>query len=73
MGVQIAHSIHPNITKEDIDIIVEELTRAGMRSIYHEPNTAKDIMFVDYDIDEALAMKKDIDDYEFLVSSMISK
>ena len=49
MGVQIAHSIHPNITKEDIDIIVEELLRAGMRSIYREPNTAKDIMFVGVD------------------------
>lgn len=33
----------------------------------------KNGQFVDYDIDEALAMKKDIDDYEFLVSSMISK
>jgi 6-phosphofructokinase 1 len=29
--------------------------------------------FVDYDIDEALAMTKDIDDYEFLVSSLLSK
>lgn len=33
----------------------------------------KNGQFVDFDIDEALAMKKDIDDYEFLVSSMISK
>ena len=33
----------------------------------------KDGRFVDYDIDEALAMKKDIDDYEFFVSSVISE
>lgn len=31
MGVQITHSIHPNITKEDIDIIVEEPLRAEIR------------------------------------------
>ena len=29
--------------------------------------------FVDYDIDEALAMKKDIDEYEFEVSRILSK
>ena len=29
--------------------------------------------FVDFDIDEALAMKKDINDYEFNVSSLLSK
>ena len=33
----------------------------------------KDGQFVDYDIDEALAMKKDIDNYQFLVSSLLSK
>lgn len=33
----------------------------------------KNGQFVDYDIDEALAMTKDIDDYEFMVSLMISK
>lgn len=33
----------------------------------------KDGRFVDYDIDEALSMKKDIDDYEFFVSSVISE
>lgn len=33
----------------------------------------KDGQFVDYDIDEALAMKKDIDEYEFEVSRILSK
>ena len=29
-------------------------------------------LFVDYDIDEALAMTKDISDYEFNISAMLS-
>jgi 6-phosphofructokinase 1 len=29
--------------------------------------------FVDYDIDEALAMKKDISEYEFNVSTLLSR
>ena len=29
--------------------------------------------FVDYDIDEALAMKKDIDEYHFDISKLLSK
>ena len=29
--------------------------------------------FVDYDIDEALAMEKDIDEYEFNISSLLSR
>ncbi len=33
----------------------------------------KDGEFVDYDIDEALAMKKDIDNYQFMVSTELSK
>ncbi len=33
----------------------------------------KNGQFVDYDIDEALAMKKDIDEYEFEVSRILSK
>ena len=32
----------------------------------------KDGKFVDYDIDEALAMTKDISEYEFNISSMLS-
>ena len=32
----------------------------------------KDGRFVDYDIDEALAMTKDISDYEFNISAMLS-
>ena len=32
----------------------------------------KDGKFVDYDIDEALAMTKDISDYEFNISAMLS-
>ena len=32
----------------------------------------KDGRFVDYDIDEALAMTKDISDYEFNISTMLS-
>ena len=33
----------------------------------------KDGRFVDYDIDEALAMTKDINDYEFNISALLSK
>ena len=33
----------------------------------------KDGKFVDYDIDEALAMTKDINDYEFNISALLSK
>ena len=33
----------------------------------------KDGRFVDYDIDEALAMTKDIDNYQFMVSSLLAK
>ena len=33
----------------------------------------KDGKFVDYDIDEALAMTKDIHDYEFNISALLSK
>ena len=33
----------------------------------------KNGQYVDYDIDEALAMKKDIDDYQFELSSMLSR
>lgn len=33
----------------------------------------KDGQFVDYDIDEALAMRKDIDNYQFMLSSLLSK
>jgi len=29
--------------------------------------------FVDFDIDEALAMKKDINEYEFNISALLSK
>ena len=32
----------------------------------------KDGRYVDYDIDEALAMTKDISDYEFNISAMLS-
>ena len=33
----------------------------------------RDGKFVDYDIDEALAMTKDINDYEFNISALLSK
>jgi 6-phosphofructokinase 1 len=33
----------------------------------------KDGKFTDYDINEALAMKKDINEYEFDVSNLLSK
>ena len=33
----------------------------------------KDGKFVDYDIDEALAMKKDINEYEFNISTLLSR
>ena len=33
----------------------------------------KDGKFVDYDIDEALAMKKDISEYEFNISTLLSR
>lgn len=33
----------------------------------------KDDKFVDFDIDEALAMTKDIDEYEFNISALLSK
>lgn len=33
----------------------------------------KDGKFVDFDIDEALAMTKDIDEYEFNISALLSK
>jgi 6-phosphofructokinase 1 len=34
---------------------------------------SKDGKFVDFDINEALAMKKDIDEYEFGISSLLSR
>ena len=33
----------------------------------------KNVKFVDFDIDEALAMKKDINEYEFNISALLSK
>jgi len=49
LDVQIAYGIRPDVTKEDIDIIVEELTRAGMRPDYREPKAVKDTLFVGVD------------------------
>jgi hypothetical protein len=49
LDVQIASNIRPKITQNDVDIIVEELTRAGMRAHYLKPRFVEDTLFVGVD------------------------
>ena len=47
--VQIASNIRPKITQNDLDVIVEELTKAGMRPDYIKPRFVEDTLFVGVD------------------------
>lgn len=49
LDVQIAYNIRPKITQNDVDVIVDELTKAGMRPHYLKPRFVEDTLFVGVD------------------------
>lgn len=47
LDTQIAHSIESSINPEDIKVVIDELTKAGMKFRYREPKVVTDMLFVD--------------------------